>query len=527
MGMTKGARGGGLTITVFMITMCFAVWSSWVIRYETVMVIMTDKTFPKILSSRAVIILVFLFVIQRPAWGCFTIVVGKDASADGCVIMAHNEDDPAPQIVNHYKMPRKKYSAGEKVKLLNGGELEQVDETWSYIWSEMPGMRFSDSYINEWGVGITSDGCDSRQDRPEITDGGIGFMLRKIVAQRAKNAREGVLLAGELVERFGYTDSGRTYAICDPDEGWIFCVINGKHWLAKRVPDEQVAFIANAFSVHDVDLADTDHFLACDDIIEYAVSRGWYDREKDGSFDFANVYARPESLANPSNFQRQWAGLRYVAAGPIAPGRELPCSIVPKERIDVATIMKILRDHYEGTKLESGSKTISPHKNPCTICCGMTQTSFVAQFRRDMPGDIGIVYWVSLAPPCTSCYIPFHFGISQFPRGFCSSQKRRPTRRYYQKKVGASFRANIFDGFWTFSNFYNKIDTDYWNKINDVKREVGKIERRSLVMQKSLEAAARRVYPKDKTAAMELLGNYSDGLYLSAIEAMETVLIQK
>jgi dipeptidase len=87
-----------------------------------------------------------------PCEGCFAVVVGKEASVDGYVIMAHNEDDDPPQIVNHYKVPRKKHASGKKVRLRNGGELNQVEETWSYIWSEMPGMLFSDGYINEWGV---------------------------------------------------------------------------------------------------------------------------------------------------------------------------------------------------------------------------------------------------------------------------------------------------------------------------------------------------------------------------------------
>jgi len=114
---------------------------------------------------------------------CYSIVVGKKASIDGCVIMAHNEDDGPPQIVNHHKIPRKKHIAGEKVKLRNGGQVAQIRETWAYIWSEMPGMLFSDSYLNEWGVCVTSDNFPSREDKPKISDGGIGYMLRRLVAE--------------------------------------------------------------------------------------------------------------------------------------------------------------------------------------------------------------------------------------------------------------------------------------------------------------------------------------------------------
>src|SRR5690606_23076310 len=105
--------------------------------------------------------------------------VGKDASADGCVLVGHNEDDYPPQVVNHYKVPRQMHGPGATVALRNGAVLEQVEQTWAYLWSEMPGMLFSDTCVNEWGVTVTSDGCPSREDRPEITDGGIGWMLRR------------------------------------------------------------------------------------------------------------------------------------------------------------------------------------------------------------------------------------------------------------------------------------------------------------------------------------------------------------
>ena len=54
--------------------------------------------------------------------------------------------------------------------------------------------------MQQKGVAITSDNCPSREDKPELTDGGIGFKLRRlrvrdrghddqdrIRAERAKN----------------------------------------------------------------------------------------------------------------------------------------------------------------------------------------------------------------------------------------------------------------------------------------------------------------------------------------------------
>jgi len=456
--------------------------------------------------------------------GCFSIVVGKNASADGFVMMAHNEDDAPPQIVNHRKIPRRTHAPGEKVRLLNGGQLDQVEQTWAYIWSEMPGMLFSDSYINEWGVSVASDNCPSREDRGEITDGGIGYMLRRLVAERAKTAREGVLLAGSLVERFGYIDSGRTYIICDPDEGWLFCVVKGKHWLAQRVGDNEVAMVANTYTVRQANLSDKNTFLASDDIIKYARSRGWHDPQKDGPFDFAAVYADPAAASHPSNLNRQRTGLNYISAGPIPAGQTLPFAVVPRQQVSVAVLMQVLRHDNEGKAGDSSSPPASPEEGICRICSGATQTSFVAQLRKDEPLDIGIVYWVCLASPRTSFYIPFHFGISDFPEGFCS-KSQRPSQNFYDARVSSPFKADVLQAFWTFSNFYHKVSGVSADTIAQVKARAEEIEKRAFALQGPLEESARRLYTEDKTAAAKMLADYSKGIYLSSLEAMEKTAI--
>jgi dipeptidase len=468
-------------------------------------------------------LLLVLIIGGRPCRACFSIVVGKKASADGCVIVAHNEDDAGPQIVNHHKVPRRSYPAGTRVVLRNGGSLEQVPQTWAYLWSQMPGLLFSDSYVNEWGVTVASDNCPSREDKPELTDGGIGYMLRRLVAERAKTAREGVLLAGKLVERFGYIDSGRTYIIADPEEGWLFCVVNGKHWLARRVPDDEVAMVANTYTIRAVNLQNKANFLASADIVDYAKSRGWYNAQTDGPFDFAKVYANPKAATHPNNIGRQWSGLTCIAREKLEPGPNLPFSATPKQKLSVLDAMQILRHDKENE-----SSAPAPADSPfiCSLCSGATQTSFVTQVRKGMPPDIGLVYWVCLASPRTSFYIPFHFGISDFPTGF-RLEAQRPTSEVYDRKVQAPFTPDPQEAFWTFSNFRDKVDARGPTAVAAVKTAAQQIEQNAVTLQKPLEKAALPLYRSDKAAALRLLDNYSKGVCLSCLEVMDTVLSRK
>jgi dipeptidase len=472
------------------------------------------------LKAMTIVVLVFTMAGQGGSTrACFSVVVGKNASIDGYVLVGHNEDDDAPQIVNHHKVARRSFASGSRVALRNGGSLEQAEQTWAYLWSEMPGMLFSDSYVNEWGVVVTSDNCPSREDKPVLTDGGIGYTLRRLVAQRARTAREGVLLAGSLVERFGYIDSGRTYILADPDEGWLFCVVQGKHWLARRVPDDEVAMVANTYTIRAVSLDDRANALGSKDIMDYARSRGWYDPKADGPFDFAAAYANPEAASSFNNSGRQWSGLTYVARNPPEPGSNLPFSVPPKRKLGVADVMQVLR-HDKAAKT---SPAPADARFICALCSGATQTSFVAQLRRGMPLDIGIVYWVCLASPRTSFFIPFHFGISEFPTGLLLNSQR-PTPVAYNARVHAPFLPNPQEAFWTFSNFRDKVEAAGPTVVVRAKGAARQLEGNVLGLQKPVEEAACDLYGKDKVTTVRLLENYSKGVYLSAIEAMSAVL---
>jgi dipeptidase len=123
-----------------------------------------------------------------------------------------------------------------------------------------------------------------------------------------------------------------------------------------------------------------------------------------------------------------------------------------------------------------------------------------------MPLDIGIVYWVCLSAPCTSCFIPFHFGITEFPSGF-SSTGGSPSDEFYSTKIESPFEVDTFEAFWTFKNFQQKIAPVFGAKIASIKD--------------------LKLYTTDRVAASEMLFDYSNGVYHSAMEAMREVLSGK
>ncbi len=118
---------------------------------------------------------------------------------------------------------------------------------------------------------------------------------------------------------------------------------------------------------------------------------------------------------------------------------------------------------------------------PCATAA--TQTSFVTQVRKGMPLDIGLVYWVCLASPRTSFYLPFHFGISDFPPGF-RAESERPTRVLYEQKVHASLAANRKEAFWMFSSFRDEVERRGPALVAAVQAEAHRLEQEAVARQK-------------------------------------------
>jgi len=260
----------------------------------------------------------FPFPCAQGEDGCYSLVAGKNATAYGGVLLAHNEDNSNARFCGMLHVPRQRHEAEETVAFGQGGSLPQAETTFAFWWLRMPDRLYSDAMLNEHGVAVVSNSCPSREDRPELEHGGIaGPVLRRLLVERSKTAREGVELAGSLVQQFGYADTGRTLVICDPGEGWMVHLVYGKHWVAQRVADDQVALIANSYSIRNVDLSDPSLFLGSPDLLDYARSRGWWDPAK-GPFDFEKAYASRSRL-QPGNLYRQWGGFRVIDGGVIPP----------------------------------------------------------------------------------------------------------------------------------------------------------------------------------------------------------------
>lgn len=264
---------------------------------------------------------------------CTTVIVGKAASTTGRVILGHNEDSGGRVMHQQFWCPGAKHAAGEVVEGEPGrAKVPQAPETLGTYWSNMlmmpPGSSFDQGLANEAGVvmcsnsGGTSFDGELSDEETGLVEGGIGFLLRRCVMERAKTAREAVEIAAQLLTKYGYWSPARNYSFADRNEAWLMNVVKGHHFVAKRVPDDKVVLISNYLAIRSVDLSDHENVIASPDLIEYAVKTGRYAPKTPGDysdFDFSEAYQPEANRIDLNKSVRMRTGWQFLTGGTVYP----------------------------------------------------------------------------------------------------------------------------------------------------------------------------------------------------------------
>ncbi len=465
--------------------------------------------------------------VQAQADGCTVLIAGKNTTADRSILFAKTEDDGGKELDYLWYVPRRTHPPGSVIQLRAGGSIQQVPETCAYFWDQCPGTAFSNGVVNEWGVAFGSNGCQSREDpedivaaRGDLKEGGIGFRLRFILAERSRTAREAVELAARLLDEYGYSASGRNLNIVGPNEAWQLQMARGKQYVARRVQDDEVAIIANTFSIREVDTADPENFICSPRLIDYAVERGWYDPDSGEPFDFAKAYAPERVHTSPSNTRRQWDMARLVNVNfPItwkeAETGVMPVSVKPNRKLTVQDIFAIFRSHFEGTDLDmSDGYQTSPHRTHATICNLTTHRTTVIQQRSWMPPAVGTVIWRALDQPCSSVFIPWYLGAVQIP----DALHKAPEDLLTAERDLLDFHFNPPDRIWdldldsapcVFALLGEIVNAHYGAVIGNVRQTWSALEDNVLAMQPLVEETALNLMERNPALASEYLSAYS------------------
>lgn len=481
-------------------------------------------------KALAAMFLVLLLAAAPVAQACTSVVVGKLASVDGSVMTSHTCDGGYDFRLT--LVPRQAHQSGEMRPVYRGGgespeiaeplkkvgEIPQVPETYSYINTAYPFMNEFQVMMGETTIG----------GRSQLFNGDGWFQiweLQRVALERAKTAREAIKIMGALAEEYGYGDYGECLTVTDPNEAWVFEIFGagplqkGAVWAAQRVPDGEVAVSANRSRIGALNLNDPDNFMASKNVYDVAKAMGFWDGQS--PFYFNKVYGPKNSYYNA---RREWRVLSLLAPSlKLDPwSGEYPFSVKPDQKVSVQDIMRINRDHYEGTEFDltkgpAAGPFGNPNRYPTPKKTGNTEGeweraisifrcsySIVTQSRSWLPNPIGGVVWFGEDAPHSTCYVPIYAGVAELPKSYQIGQR------------------NIFDrnaAWWAFDFVSNYADLKYSYMIKDIQAVSGAFEAEEFAMQPVVEKAARELYAKDPELAKKFLTNYSNDLMNRAAAA--------
>lgn len=405
--------------------------------------------------------------------GCTTILVGKNASNDGSVMVARTDDSGANSfeakkfvVVQPQDQPRNYHS------VISGLDLELPDNPLQYTcFPDVDPHKglWASAGINSARVAVSATETLTSNPRVLAGDplvervegrgrvgepgyvaprpGGIGEEdLLTILLPYIHTAREGVERLGWLLQNYGtYEMNG--IAIADVNEVWWVETIGGHHWMAKRLPDDCYAVIANQLGLDSFDWDDAYgegwNHLCSPDLRDFVWNNHLDLSMASGPFNPRLAFGSHSDMDHTYNTPRVWALQRYfnprtsVWEGPGADyhpqSDDLPWCRVPEHKITMEDVKSALSNHYQGTDFDPygrfGDATMRGKYRPV----GINRTSSVGalQLRPALPGASLGLHWVAFGSMPFNVMVPFFAGVDVTPEYLAGTTTRVSTAHHY------------------------------------------------------------------------------------------------
>ena len=430
---------------------------------------------------------------------CTTLLVGKKASYDGSTIIARNEDSPGgvftPKklaVVQPADQPRHYRSVQSHVEIdLPENPMRYTavpdaipkDGIWAAAGVNEKNVAMSATETltsNERVLGadplvalVPAQGEEGADDYLPETPGGIGEEdMVTIVLPYISSAREGVLLLGSYLERFGtYEMNG--IAFSDADEIWWLETVGGHHWIAARVPDDCYVTMPNQLGIDAFDLKDAlgngKDFLCSADLAEWMDANHLdltLDYEGDGPVGFAERERAVDSedlipgtrvhrLFNPReafgshsdadhvyNTPRAWDLHRFLNPrlgwnrpdanwGP--EDDDIPWALPPARKVTIEDVKYALSLHYQGTPYDPYGAAGTPATRGSYRPIGINRNGQLAviQLRPYGPEECRALQWMAFGSNAFNALVPLFTNVNRVPEYLSNTGAQVTTESFY------------------------------------------------------------------------------------------------
>ena len=439
---------------------------------------------------------------------CTTIIVGKDMTSDGSMIVARSEDWDAMEAKNYELYEDTKNGPREFVAKDSPFRCELPAEMLGYSALApfcLPN-HWGSAGFNSAGVGMSATESIFSSDAvlkfdPLVETGLAENAVFNVVLPYVKTAREGVERLGMLIEKHGIAE-GFGIGFVDNKEIWYLETACGHRWLACKMPKEEYFVTGNQSRFRVYAPTDKENFLASADLIEFAEKNGLYDPKK-GTFDFHEAYARDEELDTTYNYPRVW-GLQKMFSPAIkndVTKNTFPVFATAEKPISITALRHAFRFHYDNTEhdpyLHSNPK--EPYR-PVSIF--RTTQTHILQVRPELPKAIGCVGYVAMGMADLGLFLPLYQGITSYPEAYTKGKDEADSESAYWK-----FRKVMTLGMVNYNKYAPMIKEAYLKFEEETDRR-----------QREMEEEYLRIYKSQPLRANDMLQEFSDRILTRALE---------
>ena len=480
---------------------------------------------------------------------CTNFLFTKGATKDGSTMVTYSADSHV-LYGELYHWPAQDWPAGSMLDVYEWdtgkfmGKIPQVAHTYNVVGN-----------MNEHQLAIAETTFGGRKELESQTGAIIDYgSAIYITLQRAKNAREAIVVITDLIEKYGWASSGESISIIDPNEVWIIEIIGkgegekGAVWVARMVPDGYVSAHANQARITTFPLEGKTSISSSKmnkiydpnittvyskDVISFAKEKGFYPQDgKNKDFSFSDTYAPVDFSGARACEIRVWAFFNAVNPDmaqywDYATGRNIqrdskgyatnrmPLWIKPSEKVDVMQVMDFMRDHLEGTELDmSKDMGAGPYECPYrwrpmsfkvdgkeyvherATATQQTGFTFVAQCRNWLPDEIGGILWFGVDDAASSVYFPMYSASTEVPFAFAVGN-------------GSMMEFTNKAAFWVFNQVTNFAYTRY-NLIHpEIRAKQVALEKQYVDFVQMIDAGAKEMLAQNKEAAIKFITVFS------------------
>lgn len=361
---------------------------------------------------------------EKPPDKCTGVYVGKEASAEGTMIIARSEDQARGAYNKMFLVQPATNSSGGVItdtgKGQNGFSVQIPEKTLKYT-TLLDAQDHGDGpyyacCMNERGLAVIATISTSVGEEYSAIDplkpNGEGLretILSAVIACQAVSAADAVHIMASYMDRYGSAECN-TLLFSDPNEAWIFEIYGGTSYAAMRLPEDQMAVFGNEVMLGWADLDAEDGWVfspnlrACLEHLDQPVM------DENGRFHLAQCV--DPGPRDPASNMRTWRGHQLFAASSVGEYSDdafYPLLFTPENKISVLDVMQLFGDRYEGTSFDMA---IPGNESLRLIGTPLQGNVHIVQTFPELPVETCQLQWLAMGNAEHAIFVPAFSGIT-------------------------------------------------------------------------------------------------------------------